>query len=66
MIIPVYIIMEPGADRPYFSHDPPAAYQKKEGAKIYVVEANIPEFAFIDGRITTMAKLFEEHKEPKT
>jgi hypothetical protein len=62
VIVPIYIIFEPGADRPYFSHDPPTNYQKKEGAKIYVVEANIPEFAHVDGRITAMAKLFEEPK----
>lgn len=66
MIVPIYIIMEPGADRPYFSHDPPTEYMlgahKKEGVKVYVVEANIPEWAHIDGRITAMAKLFEEPK----
>jgi hypothetical protein len=57
--VQIYIIMEPGADRPYFSHYPPTAYQKRNGAKIYLVEANIPEWAHVDGHIVSMAKLFE-------
>jgi hypothetical protein len=62
MIVTIYVIMEPGGDRPYLSHTPPTEYQKKDGAKVYLVEANIPEFAQIDGRITAIGKLFEEPK----
>jgi hypothetical protein len=62
MLLPIYIILVPGADRPYFSHHPPTEYQKKEGAKVYLAEVNIPEFAQVDGRVTAMGKLFEEPK----
>jgi hypothetical protein len=66
MILQVYVIMEPGADRPYFSHTPPTEYQRKDGAKIYLFEGNIPEWFIVDGRITAVGKLLEEPKEPKT
>jgi hypothetical protein len=59
MLVQIYIILEPGADRPYFSHTPPTNYQKKNGAKTYLVEANIPEWAHVDGHIMAMGKLFE-------
>jgi hypothetical protein len=62
MIVSIYVIMEPGGDRPYFSHTAPTEYQKRDGVKVYLVEANIPEFTQIDGRITAIGKLFEEPK----
>lgn len=50
-----YLILQPGADRPYFSHNPPTAYQKTEGAKVFELELDIPGFATVDGRIQAWA-----------
>lgn len=62
MIVQVYIVMHPGGDRPYFTHDPPTEYQKKDGAKVYLAEVNIPEWFLVDGHITAVGKLLEEPK----
>jgi hypothetical protein len=50
-----YLIMEPGADRPYFCHNPPTEYQRKPGAKVYAFSLDIPDFIELDGRIATNA-----------
>lgn len=67
MVVQVYIILEHGADRPYFSHTPPTDYQRKPDSKVYHAEINIPEFAQVDGQVKAMGRLFEgEKKEEKT
>jgi hypothetical protein len=44
--------MEPGADRPYFSHTPPTNYQRQPGAKVYYFVLEVPdEFVQVDGKI---------------
>lgn len=60
MTVKGYLILEPGADRPYFSHSFPTEYQKKSGAEIYVFELSVPRFHAIDGRIAAVAELVEE------
>lgn len=50
-----YLILEPGADRPYFSHTPPTEYQKKPGAQIYAFTLVVPDFVKVDGRIEAVA-----------
>jgi hypothetical protein len=50
-----YLIMEPGADRPYFSHNPPTAYWPKEGSKVFSFELDVPGFEKVDGAIRTIA-----------
>lgn len=51
MIVTGYLIMEPGADRPYFCHKPPVSYEKKEGAKVFIFSVLVPDFVTVDGRI---------------
>jgi hypothetical protein len=50
--------MEPGADRPYFSHNPPTEYQKKLFAKVYSFTLNVPDFFLVDGHIEAQASTF--------
>ena len=40
----LYVIMQPGADRPYISHTPPTEFQKKPGAKVFDFMLDIPGF----------------------
>jgi hypothetical protein len=40
----LYVIMQPGADRPYISHTPPTEFQKKPGAKVFDFVLDIPGF----------------------
>jgi hypothetical protein len=61
--IPGYLILEPGADRPYFSHSFPNEYVKKPGAKIYAFELYVSEFELVDGHVTAVAKPLVE-KDP--
>jgi hypothetical protein len=51
MIDRIYAIVEPGADRVYYSHAPPKEYQKPPGAKVYVVDVALPDFFSFDGHI---------------
>ena len=55
-----YLIMEPGADRPYFSHTEPTDYQKKPGAKVYSFALDVPGFEKLDGHITAVAKPYDK------
>lgn len=61
MIVQGYLILEPGADRPYFSHNPPTEYQKKPGAKVYAFSLSVPDFEKVDGHIAAVAQL---HNRP--
>lgn len=56
MIDVLYAIVEPGADRIYYSHTPPTEYQKKPGAKVYEVNLYFPDLVASDGLITARAK----------
>ena len=56
MLVDGYLILEPGADRPYFSHTPPTEYQKKPGAKIYSFSLFVPDFIEVDGHVEVVAK----------
>ena len=51
-----YLILEPGADRPYFCHTYPTLYQKRPGAQVLELELDVPGFAMVDGRIQAWAK----------
>jgi hypothetical protein len=55
MIFPLYIIVEPGADRPLFSHSYPKEYVEgphlKKGAKVFVTNVVVPGFDEANGRI---------------
>jgi len=44
MKAPLYVITQPGADRPYFSHTPPEETQKKPGAKVFEFLLDLPGF----------------------
>lgn len=59
MIVTGYLILEPGADRPYFSHSAPTDYQKKPGAKVYSFQLDVPNFIEVDGRIASCTQLYE-------
>ena len=50
-----YLIIEPGADRPYFCHNPPTDYQKKPGAKVYSFVLHVPDAVVVDDRCTAVA-----------
>ena len=52
MFVQGYLIMEPGMDRPCFSHSPPTTYQKKAGAKVYSFLLDVPDFAQVDGHLS--------------
>jgi hypothetical protein len=53
MKVPGWLIMEPGADRPYFCHNPPTDYQRRPGAKVYHFVLEVPdEFVWMDGLIS--------------
>jgi len=57
MRIDIYVILEPGADRPYLSTTPPVGYAKtKPGAKIFVIEAELPDFVEVDGKVQALTK----------
>ncbi len=55
MKVQAFLIMEPGADRPYFSHTEPTDYQKKLGARVYSFTLDVPSFEKVDGRIEATA-----------
>lgn len=50
-----FLIMEPGGDRPYFSHTMPAEYQRKPGSKIFLFCLDVPGFEKVDGVIQASA-----------
>ena len=56
MIVAGYCILEPGADRPYFSHNPPTEYVRKKGAKVLIFQFDVPDFDFVDGRVAAIAR----------
>jgi hypothetical protein len=62
MIVNGYLILEPGADRPYFSHTPPTAYQRKPGAKVYVFSLNVPDFMEVDGVIQSTTSAYKDSR----
>ena len=43
MKIPGYVIIEPGADRPYFCHEFPERYERKPGSRVFFFELEVPE-----------------------
>jgi hypothetical protein len=46
-----YLILEPGADRPYICHHLPGNYEVKKDAKVFAVELDIPGFEKVEGVI---------------
>ena len=56
MIVTGYLILEPGADRPYFSHTYPTGYQKKPGAQVYQFDVPLPDFEHVDGKILAVVR----------
>jgi hypothetical protein len=50
-----YLVLVPGADRPYFSHLYPSWYKRDPGAKVYSFELTVPTFEMVDGRIEATA-----------
>jgi hypothetical protein len=51
MIVRGYLILEPGADRPYFWHHYPKDYKKKPGSRVYSFDLVVPEYNLVDERI---------------
>jgi len=64
MIVRVYLVLEPGMDRPCLSHSYPHEYKKKPGAKIYSLDISIHDFDKVDGKLIAIAQ--EEHNAPRT
>lgn len=50
-----YVLIEPGMDRPCFSHTPPSAEQKKrlrsKGGRSYSFDLDIPGFELIEQQL---------------
>lgn len=56
MIVPIYVLMQPGADRPYVTTFMPSEEcQKKPGTKLFCVMADLPGFSKIDGVVQAEA-----------
>lgn len=56
MIVPIYVLMQPGADRPYVSTFMPGAEcQQKPGTKLFVVVADLPGFSKVEGVVQATA-----------
>lgn len=55
MIDQLWAIVEPGADRIYYSHSPPTEYQRKPGVRIFLVEVVFPDPDIADGAMTVHA-----------
>ena len=51
MKVTVYVIMEPGFDRPCVSITPPHSYQKKPDSRIYAATLDLPDWCEVDGRM---------------
>lgn len=64
MIVPVYITLVNGADRPYVSSLPPGRERKeslkKQGAVVYLAEVLIPSFRMHDHKVQVLARKTEE------
>lgn len=64
MIVPVYITMEDGADRPYVSSTPPSKERKdalkKRGAVVYLAEVLVPGFRLHDYKVQAIAVEIDE------
>lgn len=56
MIVRVYMILEPGMDRPGFSHTFPHEYKKKPGAKVYSVDISVHDFDKVDGKLIAFSQ----------
>jgi hypothetical protein len=57
MIVNVYILMQPGADRPYVSTHPPSEefQQAEPGMKLFVALVDLPGFDKVDGVVQATA-----------
>lgn len=56
MILPIYVVLAPGADRPYVSTSSPSALVRATpGLQVWLVEANLPVFQIVDGKIKVNA-----------
>jgi hypothetical protein len=56
MIVNVYILMQPGADRPYVSTTPPhKELAEKPGTKLWRAEIEVPGFDRVDGVLAVSA-----------
>ncbi len=50
--VSAWVVVKPGADRPYASFQPPTGYKRKPGAKVYRIWIPLPEPWPVDGVIT--------------
>jgi hypothetical protein len=68
MHVQLYLILEPGADRPYICHHYPESYPLKEGAKVFEVELDVPGFEMHERVIqiapTSVVELTERKMAP--
>ncbi len=68
MKVDLYLILEPGADRPYICHHYPRSYVPKEGAKIFQVGIDVPGFEMHERVIqiapTSIVELTERQMAP--
>jgi hypothetical protein len=56
MLINAYLILEPGADRPYFCHQFPTSYTPEPGAKVFSFTLDVPGFEKKNGVIQLEVK----------
>lgn len=64
-----YLLMEPGMDRPCFSHRPPTLEQARayrtEGIEVYQFELDIPTHELVDGKLRKAAVVLWTPQELK-
>jgi hypothetical protein len=52
MIVSVYLVAQPGADRIYVSTSPPLTLRREPGTRVFRADIELPEYGFVDGVIT--------------
>jgi hypothetical protein len=56
MLVPIYMTLAPGADRPYVSTTPrPAGLPTPPGWKFFRVDVELPGFDMLEGQIVAVA-----------
>lgn len=66
MKVTIYVVMEPGFDRPCVSITPPHTYQKKPGSKIYTATLDLPDWCEVDRAIKELQALEESKRACKS
>jgi len=55
MIVPVFLVAQPGADRIYVSTSPPLTLERKPGTRVFRADVELPEYGFVDGVIAGLS-----------